>query len=104
MRGSRRFASALWLALALLVGQQAAALHDLGHANGQLTQKQNSKPGPTKCDQCFACAELSGAVGATPPGLPMVSASGQSFSFAFERTSSCATRLAFRSRAPPSLL
>jgi hypothetical protein len=104
MTRSRRFASALWLALALVAGQQAAALHDLGHATGQLTQKHDSKPAPSKCDQCFACAELSGAVGATPLGLPIVSTGGRSFSFVFERASSCATRLAFRSRAPPALL
>jgi len=104
MTRARRFASAFWLALALLAGQQAAALHDLGHATGQLTQKHDSKPAPSKCDQCFACAELSGAVGVTPPGLPIVFAGSQCFSFAFERASSCATRLAFRSRAPPALL
>ena len=34
MMGTRRFASALWLVFALLLGQQAAVLHDLGSTNG----------------------------------------------------------------------
>jgi hypothetical protein len=100
----RRFASAFWLALALLLGQHAAALHDLGHATGQMTQKHDSKPAPSKCDQCFACAELAGAVGAMPPRLAIDISGGPSSSFVFERASSCAPRLAFRSRAPPALL
>ena len=97
----QRFASVLWLALALVVGQQAVALHDLGHATGQLGSKHDSKPAPSKCGQCFACAELSGAVGATPPAVPVVSLGDSPSPVACDCGSPAPARLAFRSRAPP---
>jgi hypothetical protein len=105
MNSIRRIAVAFGLALALLVGQQAAALHDLGHATERLTHKQDSKPGTsTTCDQCFACAELSGAVGATLPQLPSTDATHAQCARPLERGAAVAPRLAFRSRAPPTLL
>ena len=104
MRSTRRFASILWLALALLVGQQAAALHDLGHATGQLTHKQDSKAPPASCDQCFACAELSGAVGIAAPQLPLVAACTPRAAEPLDRGVTSSARLAYRSRAPPALL
>jgi hypothetical protein len=104
MKPLRRLAALLGLAFALLVGQQAAALHDLGHATERLSHKQDSKPGPSTCDQCFACAELSGAVGATPPSIPPVDAVHALFAPALEQGVAAAPRLAFRSRAPPTLL
>lgn len=104
MKPIRRLASILWLALALLVGQQAAALHDLGHATGQLSHKQDSKTPPASCDQCFACAELSGAVGATIPSLPVVVACTPRAADPLTPGVASPARLAYRSRAPPSLL
>ena len=104
MRSIRRLASILWLALALLVGQQAAALHDLGHATGQLSHKQDSKTAPASCDQCFACAELSGAVGATVPVLPVVASCTPRAADPLTSSAASPARLAYRSRAPPSLL
>ncbi|MGZ5035196.1 MAG: hypothetical protein ACXWG1_18575 [Usitatibacter sp.] len=100
----RRIASVLWLALALLVGQQAAALHDLGHATEKLSHKQDSKPASTTCDQCFACAELSGAIGATLPSLPCVEGAPVQAAVSLDAGVDTAPRLAFRSRAPPTLL
>ena len=104
MKPIRRLASILWLALALLVGQQAAALHDLGHATGQLSHKQDSKTPPGTCDQCFACAELSGAVGVTVPVLPVVAACTPRAADPVATGVASPARLAYRSRAPPSLL
>ena len=104
MKPIRRLASALWLALALLVGQQAAALHDLGHATEKLSQKHDSKPGSSTCGQCFACAELSGAVGTTLPPLPSTDADHAQCARPLEQGVAVAPRLAFRSRAPPTLL
>jgi hypothetical protein len=86
------------------VGQQAAALHDLGHATEKLSHKQDSKPVSSTCDQCFACAELSGAIGATLPSVPCVEASPVQVAASLERGVAVAPRLAFRSRAPPALL
>jgi len=104
MRSIRRLASILWLALALLVGQQAAALHDLGHATGQLSHKQDSKTPSTSCDQCFACAELSGAVGVTVRQVPVVAACTPRAAEPVDIGVASPARLAYRSRAPPALL
>src|SRR5258706_12754791 len=103
MRSIRRIASIFWLALALLVGQQAAALHDLGHATGQLSHKQDSKTPPGSCDQCFACAELSGAVGVTVPDVPVVAACTPRAAQPLDHGVASPARLAYRSRAPPAL-
>ncbi len=104
MRSTHRIAGILWLALALLVGQQAAALHDLGHATGQLSHKQDSKAPVSTCDKCFACAELSGAVGVTVPVLPLVAACTPRAAEPLPRGAASPARLAYRSRAPPTLL
>lgn len=104
MKPVRSLAAVVWLALALLVGQQAMALHDLGHATEKLSQKQDSKPGSSTCDRCFACAELSGAVGATFPSLPSIEAAPVRFAPSLDRGVAAGPRLAFRSRAPPTLL
>ena len=104
MKPIRRIALALWLALALLVGQQAAALHDLGHATGQLSHNQDSKTAPATCDQCFACAELSGAVGVTMPVLAVIAACTPPAAEPVVPGAAIPARLAYRSRAPPTLL
>jgi hypothetical protein len=104
MKSTRRIAAAFWLALALLVGQQAAALHDLGHAAERLAQHQDSKTPPASCDQCFACAELSSAMGAVPVVLPQVSAGIPVTCFVHDAAIFVAPRLAFRSQAPPTFL
>ena len=104
MNAPRRIAAAFWLALALLVGQQAAALHDLGHATERLAHHQDSKTSPASCDQCFACAELSSAVGVVPAVLPQVSAGVPVTCFVHDEAVFAAPRLAFRSQAPPTLL
>jgi hypothetical protein len=104
MKAFRRVASIFWIALALVVSQQAAALHDLGHATGQLTHKQDSKTPGSTCEQCFACAELSGAVGNTVPELPAVVTTPPRALAAPEAGAAATLRLAYRSRAPPTLL
>jgi hypothetical protein len=103
MNRIRRIASVFWLALALLIGQHAAALHDLGHATEQFSQKKDSRHAPASCDKCFACAELTGAVGVTPPAVPVVVTSNHVSSAVLELCAPAAARLAFRSRAPPTL-
>jgi hypothetical protein len=96
-------ARALGLVAALLFGQQLVVLHDLTHASEQLSRK-DGKPGPATCDQCFACAQLSGAVGATPPVLPIDCAGHPRADAHFAQDAASAPLLAFRSRAPPTLL
>lgn len=102
MRSLRRLGFALWLALALVAGQQVAAWHALGHATEKLSQS-DPKPAPAKCDQCFAGAQLSAGAAATVATLVVVTGSiAPQSSVAIE----CgrAAVLAYRSRAPPALL
>ena len=99
----RRLGIAFWLALALLFGQQAAALHDLGHAVNQIEHK-GSVPAGSTCDQCFACAQLSGAVAATPPAVPAGTAHDAAPDGPASTPACAAPRFAFLSRGPPALL
>jgi hypothetical protein len=95
----RRILFALWMALAVVAGQQAVAMHDLAHATGQ---KHDGTPGKSTCEKCFACAELSSAVGASIP--PAILPDGAPTVVAVDPAAAAcgAPRLAFRSRAPPS--
>lgn len=102
MRAFRRLGFALWLALALVVGQQAALLHDLGHASEKLAQKQDTKPGPAKCDKHFAFTQLTGAASASFE-VPPVECSVAAF-VAPGKGALAAPILAYRSQAPPALL
>lgn len=96
----RRIFFALWMALAVVVGQQAVALHDMSHAAGH---KQESTPGKSTCDKCFACAELSSAVGASIPAVVLPDRAPVLQEQHSEAAVCAAPRLAFRSRAPPKL-
>jgi len=100
----RRFASAVWVALALVVGQQAVALHDLGHATERLASKKDSTPAPQTCDQCFVCSGLSSAATPTMPALQAPQASSPAPAQVDQPCAPTPARLAFRSQAPPSLL
>lgn len=103
MKSLRRIAFALAVALAVVFGQHAAALHDLGHAANQIAHK-GSVPAGSTCDQCFACAQLSGAVGTSLPAVPAVRLTEP---LPAERASEgigAAPRFAFLSRGPPALL
>ena len=88
----RRLLAAFWIALALVVGQQAAVRHDLLHASAHHS-----------CDQCFLSAQLSGAVDATIPALPVVPMPLAVSSRIDDRLAPSAPRVPFRSRAPPAL-
>ena len=95
--------AALFLALALLVGQQAAALHDLAHATERITQK-DSAPAHHSCAQCFLGAQLAGALAAFVPSLPEVVFDPIPAPVPEIHGAPGATRFAFLSRAPPALL
>jgi len=97
----RRILFTFLMAFAVVIGQQAVAMHDLAHATGH---KQESTPGKTTCDKCFACAELSSALGASIPAVALPDTApviGEQHS---DSAVCAAPRLAFRSRAPPTLL
>lgn len=104
MNRLRRFAFALWLALALIVGQQAAALHDLGHATERLASQKDSVPSPNSCDKCFMCAGLSSGAAATLLVLYVPAATTAPPALPDHQSAPTPARFAFLSRAPPTLL
>ena len=103
MKRFRTFGFALWLALALLVGQQAAALHDLGHAAAKLAQEKSAPAGTSTCDKHFLYAQFAGSVGASK-SVPVVACAGIAPASLVQEFPPAQARLAFRSRAPPALL
>ena len=100
----RTFAIAFWLALALVVGQQAAARHDLTHATERLASQKDSTPVPHVCDQCFVCAGLASGAAPTLPALHVPQADNAAPGYHAQSCAPTPARLAFRSRAPPALL
>lgn len=97
----RRIVFAFLMAFAVVIGQQAVALHDLSHATGH---KQESAPGKTTCDKCFACAELSSAVGSSIPPVALPDMAPQSFHPEHDAAVCMPVRVAYFSRAPPAFL
>jgi hypothetical protein len=98
-----QLARALGLAAALLFGQQLVVLHDLTHAGEQMSRK-DGKPGSSTCDQCFTCAQLSGAMGAPVLAVPDDPACHAQVDTVLAEDAPSAPLLAFRSRAPPTIL
>lgn len=101
MRAARHFYTAFLLALALALGQYAGLLHGLGHATEQLSHKPGT-PAKVACDECFACAQLSGA----PPSIPAVHEPAhhpEAHPILHDLAASLAATVVFHSRAPPVL-
>ena len=97
----RAFLLPLFVAAAVALGQYAGALHALGHATEQLSQKPGS-PAKLACDQCFACSQLSSGATSLPPALPAQSAASEAPARVAVASRSV-TRVVFLSRAPPVL-
>jgi hypothetical protein len=102
MKRLRKLGFALWLVLALLVGQQAAALHELAHATAELSQEKGQPSGIAKCDKHFLFAQFSAASGAVS-SVPAVCTGQPIAALVHQAFAPAATRLAFRSRAPPAI-
>ena len=68
MRSPRSVATAVLLALALVLGQHAGLLHGLSHATEQISSK--GAPAKAACNQCFACSQLSGGIAPSVHALP----------------------------------
>ena len=92
----------LFLVVALLLGQQAAELHDLSHAIGSIQQgSQDQHPGSDTCDKCSLYAPFSGAVSSFVAPLIVLAAA------VIAALASCLPALSrtvvhSRSRAPPA--
>lgn len=93
------FAS-FFLAFALLLGQHAVLLHDLGHA---VERNDGGIPAEKSCDKHYLCAQLGTAVGSGAPALPQADAGSQPVLHAAVDGASQRARLAYRSQAPPAL-
>jgi len=92
---------ALLLALALLLGQQAAQLHDLSHAISSVQQgSQDSHPGGDTCEKCSLYAPFSGAAASFTVAVIALSAAIVA-AFASFLPALSRTVVTSRSRAPP---
>lgn len=98
MKYIRQLGLALSLAFALLVGQQAVLLHDLGHA---LEWRKGGVPADKTCDTHYLCAQLGNAVDAVPPVLPPAAAISLPVESRSTEGAAQRTRLAYRAQAPP---
>jgi len=92
------------LALTLLVGQQAASLHELSHGLEDIARKKEAQePLGHVCERCLAFSSLGHAIASFD--LPVI---GPEVSFArptekHPSSAECLLHLAYLSRAPPSL-
>jgi len=104
MRSLRHLAFAFSLALALLVGEHAGLLHELGHGFDRIHAPSKDKtPASDTCDKCFAYSQLSGpAPGALATVFLAVAAIVLPGFIAIPAPSR--TVVATRSRAPPAIL
>lgn len=97
----RRLLFALVLGLALVAGQHAAQLHDLGHALKRMQSgSQDQHPGADTCDKCSLYAPFSGAASAHPLVIAVIAAAIVAALFSFVPALS-RTVVFSRSRAPP---
>jgi hypothetical protein len=100
----RRLGFALCLAFALLLGEQGALLHELGHGFQRIqTPSQDQTPASDTCDKCFAFSQLSGPAPGAIAAVALVIAAVVVSSFV-AITAPSRTVVATRSRAPPSIL
>ena len=100
MKAMRRLGAVLWLALALVVGQQAAAVHALAHASDAVAHKQDSKPAKV-CGECCVAAQLSAGAPPSLPAVPVVDCAAVAAAFA-EASGRPVTATPYHSRAPPT--
>lgn len=100
MKDLRRLGVVLWLALALVVGQQAVALHALAHAAETVAHKQDTKPAKV-CGECCVAAQLSAGAPPSLPAVPLVDCAAVALVYA-EASGRSFTATPYHSRAPPT--
>jgi hypothetical protein len=91
------------LALALLFGQQHAALHWLSHAVEATHAKAGTPAADEHCDECLALAGLGAAAPSAAPSFPASVAQHALQAPPAVAVAPAALRLGFHSRAPPIL-
>ena len=102
MKAFRRSIPGLFLAIALLLGQHAAQLHDLSHAIGSIQHgSQDQLPGSDTCDKCSLYAPFSAAAAGYVAALLVLTAAIIA-AFASYLPALSRTVVHSRSRAPPA--
>ena len=101
MRGLLHLFLVGWLAAAFGLGQQAAALHALGHAVEEAGERQDSAPAPEKCPDHSLFTSFAAALGvdAYAPAIAPTGATRPAPQHV--GAPPAPPRLAFLSRAPP---
>jgi hypothetical protein len=93
------------LAVVLLFAQQTAALHWLSHAIEATHAKVETGTAPADhCDECLALGALGSATPSTPITIPLGTAQHSLAAQPSDILTIALLRLAFRSRAPPTLI
>src|SRR5262245_2664781 len=103
MKLFRRLALAFLLAFALVAGQQAAALHELAHATGEIAPKHGTK-GTTGCDTHYLYSQLGATANAAKSVPPVVACAAPQAPLYAWHSAPIVARFAFNPRAPPTLL
>ena len=106
----RKYTLSFLLPILLLLAQQGAVVHELGHfaADTQRAQERNRLPDPrhlpgTTCEKCVVFAHLSGAVAPHIPSIdaPLLTHALSGRSTVGQRSADTPSA---RSRGPPSYL
>ena len=98
----QRGCTTLLAALALLIGQHAALQHGLAHALEAVAGTETpATPPEASCDEHYACAQLSGAIGGALPPAHFGAARSELAVAGFSASVAQAPRLAYRAQAPP---
>lgn len=96
----RQLFFAFGLAVALVLGQHATALHALAHATGDVQQKDSTSPGKT-CEEHSLFVALGHGVAAKSAIAPLVAAQCARPAVEALRSAALPQRFRFHSRAPP---
>jgi hypothetical protein len=100
----RRLLTLLFLATALVLGQQGAALHALSHFGEELSSEEGKQAGHGgACDQCVAYAGFAGALPGSDAVPPPEAARSARLEPGAERFATSDPRLS-RVRDPPVFL
>jgi len=104
MRSLRRLSFSLLLLFALVAGEHAGLLHELGHGFQRIhAPAQDKNPANDVCDKCFAYSQLSGPTSGALAAVFFAVAATVLLGFIAIPAPS-RTVVATRSRAPPAVL
>lgn len=96
----RQLFTAFGLAVALVLGQQATALHALAHASDDVQRTESTPPGEA-CEEHSLFVALGHGVAAKPAPAPLVAAESARPAVEALRSAALPQRFRFHSRAPP---